>query len=120
MRTTHKIRVGLAAALLVIGLGAAGTGVAFAATPSAPSPPATAQATPGPGNDSGQPPSSDAQLTQMDQMMNQMVANLPADQRAAATRMHEQMPPAMAKMMIGDMSDMNQMGTTGRNPMTAG
>ena len=106
MAKTNKIRAGLTAAVLVIGLGAAGTGVAFAATPVAPA--AAAQPAPGTGVDSAQ----------MDQTMEAMVANLPADQRAAATRMHEQMRPAMATMMGGDTSGTGAM--MGGNPTAGG
>ncbi|MFC4949259.1 hypothetical protein [Pseudonocardia sp. GCM10023141] len=104
MMKTNKIRTGLAAAVLAIGLGAAGTGVAFAATP-APAPPAAE-------SDTAAPADPTAQLHRMDQMMATMVASVPADQRAAATRMHEQMRPAMTKMLSeGGMNGMGQMGS---------
>jgi hypothetical protein len=103
MTRTNKIRTGLTAAVLAIGLGAAGTGVAFADAP-APTPPAAA-------SDTAAPADPAAQLAQMDQMMATMVASLPADQRAAATRMHEQMRPSMTTMLTGGTT--NGMGQTG-------
>ncbi|MDQ2883541.1 MAG: hypothetical protein M3Y48_20870 [Actinomycetota bacterium] len=101
MRNNNKVRAALTAAVVVLGVAAAGTGVAFA-TPATAPPPAAAQATPGGGG--GQPPD----IKQMDQMMQRMVQSLPADQRDAALRMHEQMRPAMAHMMAGDMGGMGQ------------
>lgn len=96
MKTTNKVRAALTTAVVVLGIGAGGIGVAFAA-PEQPPPPAA------------QPAEGDALVTEMDQMMQQMVRDLPADQRDAATRMHEQMRPAMQQMMSGDMSGMDQM-----------
>jgi len=110
MRNTNTVRAGIAAAALALGVGAAGTGVAFATTPTPP--PAPAQTSPGAGDGSPQPPDNTAN---MDQLMAQMVQTLPADQRAAATQMHEQMRPAMQKMMSGNMG-----GTAPMNPGTNG
>lgn len=95
---TRRMKTGLTATALLIGLGAAGTGVAVAATPT-PAPP--------PASDNAHPTDPAAGLQQMDQMMATMVATLPADQREAANRMHQQMRPAMAKMMSeGGMAQM--------------
>ncbi|MCU1686612.1 MAG: hypothetical protein JWQ81_7351 [Amycolatopsis sp.] len=109
MRNTKKIRVALTAAVVVLGLSAAGTGVALASSDPAPAPaPApAAQAAPNTGTDSGQVSGTDASLAQMDQMMQQMVQNLPADQRATAIAMHQQMRPAMQKMMSGEKDTMD-------------
>ncbi len=120
MRNTNKVRAGIAAAVVALGVGATGTGVAFATT--ATTPPAPAQITPGAGDGGPQQPDNTAR---MDQMMQQMAQNLPADQRAAATKMHEQMRPAMQKMMSGNMGATAPMnpganGMNGGNPKMGG
>lgn len=79
-RFARRLALGFTATAVVLGIGAAGTGVAFAATPAAV--PAIAQ---------------------MDEMMAQMVQDLPVDQQTDATAMHEQMRPAMQKVMSGEM-----------------
>ncbi len=120
MRNTNKVRAGIAAAALALGVGAAGTGVAFATTPTPP--PAPAQTSPGASDGSPQPPDNTAN---MDQQMAQMLQTLPADQRAAATQMHEQMRPTMQKMMSGNMGATAPMnpganGMNGGNPKMGG
>jgi hypothetical protein len=120
MRNTNKVRAGIAAAVVALGVGAAGTGVAFATTPTPP--PAPAQTSPGASDGSPQPPDNTAN---MDQLMAQMVQTLPADQRAAATQMHEQMRPTMQKMMSGNMGGTAPMnpganGMNGGNPKMGG
>ncbi len=116
MRNTNKVRAGIAAAVVALGVGAAGTGVAFATT--ATPPPAPAQTSPGASDGSPQQDNT----ANMDQLMAQMVQNLPADQRAAATQMHEQMRPAMQKMMSGNMGATAPMkpGANGGNGMNGG
>lgn len=104
MTITNKAALAITGAVLVTVLGAAGAGVAFA-TPSAAPSGAVTQATP---DDAGDPATDDA--AGMDEMMRQMVQDLPAEQRDAATRMHEEMRPAMESMMSGDMAGMDQMG----------
>lgn len=110
MAITNKAAMAISGAVLVTVLGAAGAGVAFA-TPSAAAPSgAVTQATP---DDAADPANIDA--AGMDEMMGQMVQDLPAEQRDAATRMHEEMRPAMESMMSGDMAGMDQMGETGEH-----
>lgn len=87
--TKMRIRTGLATAAAVLGLGLIGGGAHALASPAA--------APPDPPNSAN----SQQQLTQMDARMTQMVATLPADQRAAAQQMHEQMRPQMAQMLSG-------------------
>lgn len=109
MTITNKAGMAITGAVLVSVLGAAGAGVAFA-TPSAPAPSgAVTQATP---DDAADPANIDA--AGMDEMMRQMVQDLPAEQRDAATRMHEEMRPAMESMMSGDMVGMDKMGQMGQ------
>lgn len=110
MRHTSKVRVALTTAVVVLGIAAATTGVALAL-------PTTTAQTAQPDGNTPADPQDHAAL--MDQMMQQMVQNLPADQRAAAMRMHEQMRPAMQTMMSGDMSAMGQM-SNGMNGMMGG
>ncbi|MBW0108045.1 hypothetical protein I4I84_04740 [Pseudonocardia sp. KRD-182] len=110
MTITSKAAMAITGAVLVTVLGAAGAGVAFA-TPSAAAPSgAVTQATP---DDAADPANIDA--AGMDEMMRQMVKDLPAEQRDAATRMHEEMRPAMESMMSGEMAGMDQMGETGEH-----
>lgn len=82
MPYTNKVRAGLATAVLAVGLGIAGAGVAFAAPPLT-----TSSPVPGPDHDA-----------QMDRMMN----GLPADRQAAIDAMHDRMNPAVTTMMSGD------------------
>lgn len=105
MTITNKAGMAITGAVLVTVLGAAGAGVAFA-TPSG----VVTQAVP---DDAADPATDDAALAGMDEMMRQMVQDLPAEQRDAATRMHEEMRPAMESMMSGDMTGMGQMGRMG-------
>lgn len=111
MTITNKAGMAITGAVLVTVLGAAGAGVAFA-TPSAAAPSgAVTQATP---DDAADPAKNEA--AGMDEMMRQMVQDLPAEQRDAATRMHEEMRPAMESMMSGDMAGMDEMGEMGEMP----
>ncbi len=104
MKITTKVRATLIAAAVIAGVGAATGGVALAATdPSSPT--SAEQSTPVPQDNT-------AVLNQMDTMMQQMVQQMPADQRAAATQLHEQMRPNMQKMLAGGMSGMGQMNST--------
>ncbi len=82
MKKSTMVGAALTAEVVVLGIGATGTGVAFAATPKAETAPA---------------------IEQMDQMMARMLQDPPVDQQAAATAMHEQMRPAMREMMSGEM-----------------
>lgn len=109
MTITNKAGMAITGAVLVTVLGAAGAGVAFA-TPSAAPSGAVTQAIP---DDAAGPANIDA--AGMDEMMRQMVQGLPAEQRDAATRMHEEMRPAMESMMSGDMAGMDRMGEMGEH-----
>ncbi len=107
MTIMNKAGMAITGAVLATVLGAAGAGVAFA-TPSVAAPSgAVTQATP---DDATDPVDNGAALEGMDAMMRQMVQDLPAEQRDAATRMHEEMRPAMKSMMSKDMAGMDQMG----------
>ncbi len=105
MKPTKKVRAALAAAV-VLGIGVTGAGVAAAAPTQTPAPPTQ--------------PGDSASVTQMEQMMQQAVQHLPADQRAAALRVHEQMQPAMTQMMTGGMNSMGGMGGMGGDGGGAG
>ncbi len=85
-RNTTMIRFAATAAAVALSVGLAGAGVAAAATP-----PAVPQPTP--------PAATGPSKAAMDQHMAQMIAGLPAAQRADAQRMHDQMRPAMEHMM---------------------
>lgn len=112
MTITNKAGMAFTGAVLVAVLGAAGAGVAFAAPPAAAPSGAVTQATP---DDPTDPAEDDAAVKSMDEMMRQMVEDLPAEQRDAATRMHEEMRPPMASMMSGDMAGMDHMGQMGEH-----
>lgn len=104
MRNTNKIRAGITTAVLVFGLGAAGTGVAFAAPAAAPT---AALAQVSPANNGVAPMHTAPQMVEMDQMMAQ---KLPGDQRdAATTRMLKETRPRMAKMMSKNTDSKAQM-----------
>ncbi len=108
MKITTKVRATLIAAAVIAGVGAATGGVALASTDPTPS--------------TAAPQDTTAVLNQMDTMMQQMVQQLPADQRAAATQLHAQMRPNMQKMLTGGMSGMSGMSGMGQmnstHPMT--
>ncbi len=66
-------------------------------------------------SDQPSPPNTTQMMALMDQHMRQMLPLLPADQRAPAQRMHEQMRPQMEKMMSGHDGTGSMMG--GQNSM---
>ena len=109
MTITNKAAMAITGAVLVTVLGAAGAGVAFAAPPAAPAG-ALTQANL---DDAADALTEGPALEGMDEMMRQMVQDLPAEQRDAADRMHEEMRPTMESMMSRDMARMNQMGQMG-------
>jgi len=105
-RTRNTTMIRLAATAVVLSVGLAGAGVAAAATP-----PAAPQPTPA----AAAGPSTAA----MDQHMAQMIAGLPAGQRADAQRMHDQMRPAMEHMMAAPGAMMDK-GSTDMGSMMGG